>query len=241
MLAANVMSINPITVNEDTPILEVVSLLTSLKIGGLPVLDDTGVIVGIITESDLMRRSELGTEIKHPYWKEIFLSPGTLAKEYTKSHACYAKEVMTFKPLTVELNTPIDEVINLMEINNIKRVPVIDLGRLVGIITRADILKALRAILTRNREQKKRHQGVVTDESISVEISERIYNQPWAPRSRIRISVEDGTVHIYGTILDENLRSAIITLIEEVTGSQNINDHLIFIEPITGLYIEPSQ
>lgn len=237
MIAANVMTIAPVTVHENTPILEVVSLLLNLKISGLPVLDADGKMVGIVTEGDLLRRSELGTEIKRPHWKELFLSPGKLAQDYVQSHACYAGEVMTARPLTVSPETPLDEVISLMESNNIKRVPVVKADKLVGIITRVDILKALRTILVRDRTPENADGKAVDDDSIKNEIINRIYSQPWAPRSSIRVTVTHGVVDIYGAILDENLRTALITLIEEVTGNGDIRDHLVFIEPITGLYI----
>ncbi|HHQ4779331.1 TPA: CBS domain-containing protein [Aeromonas veronii] len=237
MIAANVMTIAPVTVNENTPILEVVSLLLNLKISGLPVLDADGKMAGIVTEGDLLRRSELGTEIKRPHWKELFLSPGKLAMDYVQSHACYAGEVMTPRPLTVSPETPLDEVINLMESNNIKRVPVVKADKLVGIITRVDILKALRKILVRDRTPENTGVKAVDDDSIKREIIDRIYNQPWAPKSSIRVTVTNGVVDIYGAILDENQRTALITLIEEVTGNNDIRDHLVFIEPITGLYM----
>ncbi|WP_033135688.1 CBS domain-containing protein [Aeromonas finlandensis] len=232
MIAENVMTTAPVTVNEHTPILEVVSLLLNLKISGLPVLNGDGVMVGIVTEGDLLRRSELGTEIKRPHWKELFYSPGELAKEYVQSHACYANEVMTTKPLTVTPEMPLDEVISLMESNKIKRVPVVREGKLVGIITRADILKALRTILVRDHSPEH-----ADDYHIKKEIIHRIHNQHWAPKSRIRVNVTNGVVEIYGTILDENLRTALITLIEEVTGNCDVQDHLVFVEPITGLFL----
>lgn len=237
MIAANAMTIAPVTVNENTPVLEVVSLLINLKISGLPVLDSDGIMVGIITEGDLLRRSELGTEIKRPHWKELFLSPGRLAKDYVQSHACYAGGIMTTRPLTVSPETPLDEVISLMENNNIKRVPVVKADKLVGIITRVDILKALRTILVRDRDPESADEKTVDDDSMKKEIIERIRSQPWAPKSNIRITVKNGVVDIGGAIWDENIRAALITLIEEVTGNGDVRDHLVFIEPTTGFCI----
>ncbi|WDO03386.1 CBS domain-containing protein [Aeromonas allosaccharophila] len=237
MIAANVMTIAPITVNENTPIFEVVDLLLNLKISGLPVLDSDGIMVGIVTEGDLLRRRELGTEIKHPHWKELFFSPGRLAKDYIQSHASYAGEIMTANPLTISPETPLDEVIGLMEENNIKRLPVVKANRLVGIVTRVDILKALQTIWTRDRDCESEKVKKTDDESVKKEIIERIHSQPWAPRSNIRITVQHGVVDIDGVIWDENIRAALITLIEEVTGNGDIYDHLVFIEPITGFCI----
>lgn len=142
---------------------------------------------------------------------------------------------MTTRPFTVSPETPLDEVISLMESNNIKRVPVVKADKLVGIITRVDILKALRTILVRDPESA--DEKNVDDDSMKKEIIERIRSQPWAPKSNIRITVKNGVVDIGGAIWDENIRAALITLIEEVTGNGDVRDHLVFIEPTTGFCI----
>lgn len=240
MKAADVMTTAPITVHEETPILEVVSLLLNLQISGLPVVDKDGRMIGIVTEGDLLRRSELGTEIKRPHWKELFLNPGKLARDYIQSHALYAGEVMTANPLTVNPDTPLDEVISLMENFGIKRVPVVDGGdNLQGIITRVDILKSLRCVLENNRTPGDSFGLMMGDDSVRKNILDKINGQPWAPQSNIRVSVKNGVVDIYGTILNESFRQALVTLIEETIESKNIRDHLVYIEPITGLYILP--
>lgn len=237
MIAANVMTTSPVTVNENTPVFEVVDLILNLKISGLPVLDSDGTMVGIVTEGDLLRRRELGTEIKRPYWKELLFSPGRLARDYVQSHASYAGEIMTANPLTVSPEAPLDEVISLMENHNIKRLPVVKADQLVGIVTRVDILKALHTIWVRDRDNESADKKKTDDESIKSEIIERVQSQPWAPKSNIRITVNNGVVDIDGVIWDENIRAALITLIEEVTGNGDIHDHLVFIEPITGFCI----
>ncbi|EEP0997563.1 CBS domain-containing protein [Salmonella enterica] len=238
MTAADVMTATPITVHEDTPIIEVVNLLLNLHISGLPVVNTEGKMIGIVTEGDLLRRSELGTGIKRPHWKAFFLNPGTLARDYIQSHALYAGEIMTASPLTVCPDMPLDGVISLMENHGIKRVPVVDdSDNLTGIITRADILKALRSMLHRNPNPGNYRNLRSEDESVRKEILDKINCQPWAPRNTVRITVTNGVVDIYGTILNENIRQALIILIEETTDCKHIRDHLIFIEPVTGLYI----
>ncbi|EBU1124676.1 hypothetical protein CE665_26160 [Salmonella enterica subsp. enterica serovar Poona] len=240
MIAADIMTAPPITVHESTPVFEVVSKLLDLHISGLPVIDAEGQMIGIVTEGDLLRRSELGTGIKHPHWKEFFLNPGTLARDYIQSHARYAGEVMTPDPLTVTPDMPLDEIIGLMENNGIKRVPVVDVNdNLTGIITRVDILKALRTILKQNSNPDNARKLRGEDESVRKEILDKISHQSWAPRNTIRITVTNGFIDIYGTILNENIRQALIVLIEETTDSRYIRDHMVFIEPVTGLYITP--
>lgn len=241
MKAADIMTKTPITVNEDTPIIEVVSLLLNLRISGLPVLDAHGKMTGIVTEGDLLRRSELGTEIKRPHWQSLFLNPGKLARDYIQSHALYTGEIMTKTPLTVGPDTPLDEVISLMENYSVKRVPVTEEGELIGIITRVDILKTLRGILEKQRHPDQVLENTLDDESLKNKILDKLARQSWAPQNNIRVAVNQGVVDLYGTIHNEDLRSALITLVEQAIKSKQVRDHLVYIDPITGLYITPNE
>lgn len=238
MVAADVMNTTPVMVTEDTPVLEVVSLLLDLQISAVPVLNSEGKMTGIITEGNLLRRSELGTEIKHSHWMELLLSSGKLARDFIQSHALYACNVMTPVPLTVKPQTSLVEIINLMENHRIKCVPVINGEKLAGIITQVDILKALRNMLE--------HQPVMNvtsyikdDQSLEQSIVEKIERQPWVTQNSICIQVSQGEVTISGTIFSENLRKALMTLLEGFVDRRAIRDHLIFYQPTIGLIITP--
>lgn len=149
---------------------------------------------------------------------------------------------MTESPITAYPNMPLDGVISLMENYAVKRVPVVDGGdNLLGIITRVDILKALRVVLEQNRKPDAAVSNRTDDDAIRREIIDKISRQPWAPQSSIRVSVDNGVVDIYGTILNEDFRKALITLIEETIASNHVRDHLVYLEPISGLYLAPDE
>lgn len=238
MKANDVMTPNPVTVFETATLLEVVNLLLNLKISGLPVIDNNRYVTGVITEGDLLRRSEIGTEVKHSHWKEIFIKSSKLADEYIKSNGLHTKELMTTTPVTVNEFMDLDEVISLMENFDIKRLPVVNnSNQLVGIITRADILKALRVVLEEKKEGFNSNCNI-SDNELRKLLLDEIDMQHWAPLGNIRITVNSGVVEIFGIIYDESFRQAIVTLVEKNADGYMVCDHMVYIEPITGLYID---
>jgi CBS domain-containing protein len=143
MNASDVMSRNIISVGRGTTVAAAIRLMLDNHISGLPVLD-AGRPVGILTEGDLLRRSETGTERHRPRWLEILMGPGRLADEYVRTHGRKVEEIMTRQPVSVTPDTPLDEIVALMERRRIKQVPVLDGDVPVGIVSRADLLRALR-------------------------------------------------------------------------------------------------
>lgn len=143
MLARDVMTGGVVPVNSKSSLAQAVELMLKLKVSGLPVVDDRGELVGMITEGDLLRRAELGTERKRPRWLEFLRGPGALAEDYVKTHARRVDEVMTEGVYSVAEETPIADVVSLMNSRRIKRVPVVRDGLPVGIISRADLVRAL--------------------------------------------------------------------------------------------------
>ncbi|HGK3966192.1 TPA: CBS domain-containing protein [Klebsiella pneumoniae] len=236
MVAADIMNISPFMVTEDTSVLEVVSILLDLQISALLVLNMEGEMTGIITEGNLLRRSELGTEIRHSHWMELLLTSGKLARDYIQNHALYAGDVMTSVPLTVEPQTALIDIIDAMEKYRVKCVPVVREGRVAGVITQVDILKALSSILKYTPTIKVK-MDKNNDKLLKESIVEEMSLHSWVPKNSIRIEVRQGGVDIYGTIFSESLRKALITLIEQFVQRQNIRDHLIFYESITNLII----
>ena len=113
------------------------------QISGLPVLDTAGRLVGVVTEGDFLRRTETATERKRPRWLEFLVGPGPLADEYVHTHGRKVSEIMSADPVTVEENTPLEEVVALMEKKRVKRIPVVRGDKVVGIVSRANLLHAL--------------------------------------------------------------------------------------------------
>jgi len=234
MNVGDVMTQPAITVGPETTIVEAAQLMLQRHISGLPVVGASGAVVGIVTEGDLLRRAETGTERRHRRWLEFVISPGRLAREYAGAHARKVGEVMTEEVVTVSSEDPLDEAVRLMERRHIKRLPVVDGDRLVGIISRANLVRALVEKLTRAPQA-----GAVDDAAIRAQILTEIARQPWGPRASVDIRVIDGAVELYGTITDERERTALIVLAENTVGVKRVDDNLIWVEPMSGYAITP--
>ena len=146
MKAAEIMSLGVATVRPDTTVSEAARTMLQFGVSGLPVIDTSGKLVGIVTEGDFLRRAEMGTERQRPRWLEFLLGPGRLAQEYVHSHGRKVEEIMTPDVVTVSEHTPLQEVVRLMETRRIKRVPVVsntEAHKIVGIISRANLVQAL--------------------------------------------------------------------------------------------------
>ena len=140
MKTSDVMTRNVLTVGRETSVANAIRVMLDHNVSGLPVLDN-GKVVGIVTEGDLLRRSETGTERHRPRWLEILMGPGRMAGEYVRAHGRKVEEIMTSDVVSVTQETPLDEVVGLMERRRIKRLPVLDHDVLVGIVSRADLLR----------------------------------------------------------------------------------------------------
>jgi CBS domain-containing protein len=234
MKASDVMTRNVLTVGRETSVANAIRLMLDNNISGLPVLDD-GKVVGILTEGDLLRRSETGTEKHRPRWLEILMGPGRMAGEYVRTHGRKVEEIMTTDLITVAGDTPLDEVVGLMERRRIKRVPVLDGDVLIGVVSRADLLRSLlQAIETHHSEKR-------GDDEILEQILAELANAAWVPRDGLSISVKDGVVDLNGVILEEKEREALRVVAENVPGVKAVEDHLVWIEPMSGTVIEPQQ
>jgi CBS domain-containing protein len=146
MKAVDVMTRNVVSVELDSSVFEAAQRMILNRISGLPVLDASGKLVGIVTESDLLRRAETGTMRRRPSWLEFFLGNGRLATEYVRTHASKIRDVMTSDPQTILEQTPLDEIVTLMEQKRIKRLPVMRGDKMVGIVSRANLVQALAAL-----------------------------------------------------------------------------------------------
>jgi CBS domain-containing protein len=232
MKVADVMTRPVISVTSETTIAEAAELMLRHRISGLPVVDAGGAVVGVVTEGDLLRRAETGTERRRARWLEFLITPGRLARDYVSAHARRVFEVMTTDVAAVAPKDSLAEVVRLMERRHIKRVPVIEAGRLVGIVSRANLVRAL----LRNLPRAAR--GPAPDDA---EIRERILaeiaKEPWGPRASVDVKVTGGVVELYGSITDERERTALQVVAENVPGVTEVRDNLVWVEPTSGLVI----
>jgi CBS domain-containing protein len=236
MNVADIMTRQVISVTPQTTIAEVAQLLLDNRISGLPVVDPGGAVIGIVTEGDLLRRVETGTQRRHSHWLEFLIAPGRLAREYTDANARNVGEVMSAEVVSVTPGDALPEVIRLMEHHHVKRLPVIEAGRLVGIVSRANLVRALLHNMA-EPPGKPAGDAVAGDAEIREHIMAEIARQPWGPRASVDVRVKDGTVELYGTITDERERTALRVLAENQSGVKAVRDHLVWIEPVSGFVI----
>jgi CBS-domain-containing membrane protein len=229
MKAHDVMTWGTITVEPEASMARAVRLMLQNSISGLPVVDDKGRLVGMVTEGDFLRRGELGTQRQRPRWLEFLVGPGRLAAEYVQSSGRKVSEIMTPDVQTITPETPLDEVVRKMERHRIKRLPVVQDGKLVGIVSRANLLHALASVA---REFKS---AATDDITIRDRIIAECAKQPWAPH--VNVVVRDGIVELWGAIMDERERQAFIVAAENVPGVKLVHDHLAWIEPTSGIVV----
>jgi CBS domain-containing protein len=232
MRVSEVMSHRVVSVAPTTLIAEAARLMLDHRISGLPVVDAGGKLVGIVTEGDFLRRAEVGTVKQRPRWLEFCLGPGRLADEYVHTHGRKVEEVMTRDVVSVSENASLDEVVSLMEKRGIKRLPVLRGRQLVGIVSRANMVRAL-LILTRSPASP-----LPSDRAIRGKILAAVDKEPWGPRRTISVVVREGMVELYGSIFDEREREALRVLVENIPGVKGIQDHLVWIEPVSGMAFE---
>jgi len=232
MKAGDAMTRRVVTVRDDAAIMEAARLMLDHGISGLPVVDAEGRLAGIVTEGDLLRRAETGTERRRPRWLELLIGPGKLASEYVRTHGRKVADVMTGDVVSVGEDVPLPELIDLMERKRIKRVPVLRDGRIVGIVSRANLVRALAALA------REIAPASATDAAIRARLLDEIDRQPWGPRGSIDVAVRNGTVDLWGVILDERERRALRVAAENVPGVTAVRDHLAWIEPRSGMVIE---
>jgi CBS domain-containing protein len=233
MKASDVMTQHIVSVKPDSSVTEAAQLMLTNRISGLPVIDGNRRLVGIVTEGDLLRRGEIATQRRRPHWLEVFISPGRLASEYVRSHARKVNEVMTEDPQTITEETPLEEIVLLMEKKRIKRLPVVREGEVVGVVSRANLVHALVSLAP------KAENTVPSDANIRQRILTEIDRQPWSPGKLVNVIVRDGNVELWGTIFDERDRQALRVVAENVPGVKQIHDHLVWVEPMSGLTFDP--
>ncbi|MBV8336422.1 MAG: CBS domain-containing protein [Alphaproteobacteria bacterium] len=231
MNAGEVMSSNPISVPAEAGLAEALRLMFDHRVSGLPVVDGKAGLVGILTEGDLLRRSEIGTAGQRSRWLDLLTMPGRLASEYVRTHTRRVGEIMTRDVISVAEDTPLTEVVRLMERHRIKRVPVLRDGALIGIVSRADLLHAIRRLLVAQPTT------AASDETIRQHVLAELARAPWAPHG-LTVDVVNGVVALDGVILDERKRSALRVAAENVPGVKAVADRTVWVEPHSGMAFE---
>jgi CBS domain-containing protein len=219
MKAKDVMTTKVVTVGPDMPVNAIAALFLDRHISAVPVIDDDRRILGIVSEGDLMRRGE--TERRPSWWLAAFSNAEELAREFTKTRGIRAKDVMTREVLTVTEETPIATIAELLEKRRIKRVPVVRDGRIVGIVSRADLLRALAVQDIKPMVPVTQDDRVIRDQLLAV-----LKREPWADTHLLNILVSDGVVHLWGLVGSDAEQKALRVAAETIPGVRGVEDHL---------------
>jgi CBS domain-containing protein len=230
MRAHQIMTRQVITVATDTAVVEAANTMLDKHISGLPVVDEAGKLVGIVSQGDFIRRAEIGTQRRRGRWLKFLAGPGRAASDFVRERGRKVGEIMTPDPCTVTEDATLEDIVELMERNNVKRLPVLRGDKLVGIVTRTNLLQAV-AGLTRDVPDP-----TADDDHIRNHIITSIEKSDWAPFG-LGVIVINGVVHLSGVITNEQSREASIVAAENVSGVTKVHDHLCWVEPMSGMYL----
>jgi CBS domain-containing protein len=234
MRAHQIMTRQVITVGPDTTIVEAAGLMLQNHVSGLPVLDAGGKLIGIVSEGDFIRRAEIGTQRKRSQWLRFLLGPGGAATDFVHERGRKVGEVMTPDPFTVTEDAPLEDIVELMEKNHVKRLPVMRGDRVVGIVSRSNLLQAV-AGLARDVPDPTADDYHIRDRIIAA-----IEKNDWMPFG-LNVIVRNGVVHLNGVITEERSRQAAIVAAEDVAGVKEVHDHLCWVEPMSGMYLTSAE
>jgi CBS domain-containing protein len=230
MRAHQIMTRQVITIVADAPVVDAANIMLDKHISGLPVVDQAGKLVGIVSQGDFIRRAEIGTQRKRGRWLKFFVGPGRAASDFVHERGRKVGEIMTSDPCTVTEDATLEDIVELMERNNVKRLPVMRGDRLVGIVTRTNLLQAV-AGLTRDVPDP-----TADDDHIRNHIIASVEKTDWAPFG-LGVIVLNGVVHLNGVITNEQSRDATIVAAENVSGVTKVHDHLCWVDAASGAYL----
>ena len=220
MQARDVMVSPVITVEKIATVRDVAKVLLEKRISAVPVVDNVGKVVGIVTESDLMHRVEAGTERPYSWWVHFLAGDATIAADYVKSHAAKVEDVMTPDVVTTTPETPLHEIAALLEEHQIKRVPIVNKdGSLVGIVSRANLIQVVASA-------RPKLEMTLPDSAIRQKLLDELKKQSWAHTHNLGVTVTNGMVDLWGYAESSDQRKAIRVVAEAIPGVTVVNDHL---------------
>jgi CBS-domain-containing membrane protein len=229
MKAADVMVSAVISVGPNARVEEVARILLANRISAVPVIDEQDKLLGIVSEGDLIRRAEAGTDRgRRSWWLEYLTGKQVLAAEYVKSHSHKVADVMTRSVITAIPDTPLVDIANLLERHRIKRVPIVRDGKVVGIVSRANLLQALASMPAQDAPAVSAGDSEIRDKVMS-----RLNAELWRP-SMLNVTVNDGAVDLWGLVTSDDEKKAARIAAEGVPGVKAINNNLTVPPPGLG-------
>ena len=220
MRAAEIMSPTVLSITSNATVFEAAELLVGAGVSAAPVIDPAGGIVGIVSEADLIRRSEIGTETHKSFFGRLFADDATAASEYTAFHSRHVRDVMTRNVVTVDENAALGKVADLMDKHKVKRLPVVRDNEIVGIVSRSNLLQAL---LSREPAGEK---VARSDDEIRRDVQTAVDQQPWRSPWTTNVVVSAGVVHLWGFVQSEPVLKAYRVAAENVAGVRKVKNHM---------------
>jgi CBS domain-containing protein len=228
MKAFEIMTREVVSVLPETSVSEIAALMLDRHISGVPVLTADRKLIGMVSQSDLLHRAELGTERKHKWWFRIFADTSTLAREYAKTHGLKAHDIMSRYVVSVRDDADLRDVADILDKRRIRRVPVINGDRVIGIITRGDLVRALSLV------QASKTARSVDNATLHKTLHDRIQSKSWINDNYINLTVSDGVVELSGFVEREEQRRALAVLVEETEGVNRVDDKISVGFPFRG-------
>lgn len=229
MRAHQIMTRSVITITPDATILEAANTMLRHHVSGLPVVDAGGALVGIVSEGDFIRRSEIGTKRSRGRWLKFLL--GDTAVDYVQEHGRKVSDVMTGDPVTVTEDASLEQIVDTMETNGVKRLPVMRGNQLVGLVSRANLMQAVASLVREIPDP------TADDDHIRSRVIAAVGNHDWSPFG-LNVIVRDGIVHLSGVITDERSRQAAMVAAQNVAGVNKVHDHLCWVDTMSGMFLK---
>ena len=218
MQAKDIMTVNVISVSETTPVHEIVRLMLKHHISAVPVIDDARNVVGIVSEGDLLVAETTSAGRRRPWWLDTFLGEGV---DYEKAHGRTASEIMTSKVVTVDEDTPVHQIAELLERNHIKRVPVLSGGRLAGIVSRANLLHGLANTIVDHHEP-----SAAKDRELRQQLMKTLLQSDQLDPVLVNVTVNDGNVRLWGMVESRDQAVAAESAARKLPGVKSIENNL---------------
>ncbi len=216
MKVGDIMTRNVVTVPPDTPALAVARMLSDRGIAAVPVTDHWSLLLGIVSEADRIRR--LATEDRPEpmgLLRSLFYDRDKAAAQYARAHAAKAEDLMTRDVITATEGMTAEHAAHLMGEHNVRRLPVVHDGMLIGIVSRADLLRALVA-----------PKGDGSDEAIRTAVQAEMARLPWADAPYVFIEVHGGEVTLFGFCSSPAVRKGLVAIAAGVAGVKGVVDHI---------------
>ena len=222
MKASDIMVADVISVKPDGNVQDVAELLLANRISAVPVIDDTGKLVGMVSEGNLLRRVEAGTGHDRSWWLQLLMGREILAAEFLKENGRKVSEVMTRDVISATPDTPVADIATLLERHRIKRVPIVRNGKVVGLVSRANLIQALATF-----RKKLPLPQPIADSELRDKVVSRLKAEPWVRPSLVNVTVSDGTVDLWGIVDSSVEKQALRAAVEITPGVKAVNDNVI--------------